>query len=174
MTQATTDLLTRLRTDRSLSAKERSDLLLDDADPDLLRDILAARLNRTETNIVMVLALDWPAGEPTAADLASVLKERVVARSVPNPRDNPKQTDITTQLGYLVEKDWVCSRTREDGQLVWELLYGRRQSGRGVPPGVRPADSARADTCGRPRSGCPAAGVDRGGGGGVVRGCAGR
>jgi hypothetical protein len=122
MTNATTDLLTRLQTDRTLNAKERSDLLVDSAPADLLRDMVADNLNRTERNIVMVLALDWPEDEPTTADIAKVLKERVVPRAVPNPRDNPKQTDVTTQLGYLAEKEWVHSRTRDDGQQVWELL----------------------------------------------------
>jgi hypothetical protein len=122
MTHATTDLLTRLQTDRTLNAKERSDLLVDSAPADLLRDMLADNLNRTERNIVMALALDWPEDEPTTLDIANVLKERVAPRSTPNPRDNPKQTDVTTQLGYLENKDWVTARERDDGELVWELL----------------------------------------------------
>ena len=80
----TDNLLDRLWNDRKLAFRDRRDLLTQDADPDLARDILADGLNRLEAMIVLALDLDWPPGQPTAKDLGRVLKVRTSPRLVKN------------------------------------------------------------------------------------------
>jgi hypothetical protein len=120
MTSTTDTLLDRLREDRTLSPQVRFDLLIEAADVDLLRDIVAANLNYLEKKVILALALPWPEGEPRATDLALVLKERAGPRANPNPK--AKEMDIATQLQFLVQKEWVHSDERDDGVLFWRLL----------------------------------------------------
>lgn len=115
--------LKRLR-ERDRPDKEEIAVILADAtDPDLLRDLNSSTLNMFQQKIIQAIALPWAEDEPTANDLAWVLRYRVAPRAVPNPRDSiySRRAVILEQMPWLLSENWVEQRTRGDGELVYRL-----------------------------------------------------
>lgn len=115
-------LLQRLHDDRTLTAQDRANLLADDADPDLLRDLAVERLSWLERQLILTLDLPWEEG-PSCWDLGYVLKSRAKLRANPRPGDDGDQRgDVLTRLESLRAKGWVRSARRADGRDGWQLV----------------------------------------------------
>jgi hypothetical protein len=101
------DLITRLRADRSLTLRERTRAMRDEAPAELLELIDARRLNWREEPLLLALALsdddDWEKGAPGANELGAVLKQRT--------------DDLIPQLDWLRRKGLV--EDNEDGDQIW-------------------------------------------------------
>lgn len=101
------DLITRLRDDRSLTLKERTRALREAAPIELIELIDARRLNWREEPLLLTLALsdddDWAKGAAGANELGEVLKQRT--------------EDLLPQLDWLRRKGLV--EDNEDGDQIW-------------------------------------------------------
>ncbi len=106
------DVIDRLRNDRTLRLRDRTSELLAEAPQELVDLIEARRLNWLETPILLTLALadenDWAKGEAGVNELGEVLKRR--------------SADLEDQLVWLRKKGLVeDGQDTGDGQVWWQI-----------------------------------------------------
>lgn len=115
--------LQRLRNRDRPDKDEIAVILADATDPDLLRDLNSSTLNMFQQKIIQAIALPWAENEPTANDLAWVLRYRVAPRAERSDRESnySRQAVVLKQMPWLLSEGWVEQSTRADGELVYRL-----------------------------------------------------